>query len=76
MNIVSRDRTRAAAVFAHHMGQGPEVPGYGAKGWRQWLICGFCNSGWFVVLKDAPLDKPRHFPCSLADCKAILLAGR
>ena len=33
MTIVSQTRPRAAAIFAHHIGQGPEVEGYGAKGW-------------------------------------------
>jgi hypothetical protein len=77
MNIVSQVRPRAAAIFAHHIGQGPEVEGYGAKGWRQWIICSAsCNCGWFVVTKADPLATPMHFNCSLEQCKAILLAGR
>lgn len=74
--IVTQARERARAIFAHHVGVGPAVEGYGATAWRQWLICGVCNCGWFVVRKDDPLARPRHFPCSLADCKAWLREGR
>lgn len=75
-NVVSIARNRAAAIFAAHVGQGPAVPGYGATAWRQWLICSaFTSCGWFVVMKDEPLAKPRHYPCSLAQTKANLLAG-
>jgi hypothetical protein len=77
MKVLPTILDRARAIFAHHIGQGPEVEGYGAKGWRQWIICSAsCNYGWFVVSKNDPLATPRWFPCSLADCKAILLAGR
>jgi hypothetical protein len=66
-------RNRASAIFAHHIGAGPEVVGYSATAWRQWLICSAsCNYGWFVVSKQNPTAKPRHFNCSLATCKAWL----
>ena len=74
--VVTAARERARKVFAAHVGQGPEVPGYGATGWRQWLICGAsCNCGWFVVSKANPLATPRHYPCSLELVKAHLKAG-
>lgn len=73
--IQSNIRDRAAAIFAHHVGQGPKVQGYGATAWRQWLICSAsCNYGWFVVSKSDPFAKPFHYNCSLKDCKALLLA--
>jgi hypothetical protein len=74
MNPVIRERARA--IFAHHIGQGPELPGYGATAWRDWLICApSCNYGWFAVSKADPTARPGHFPCSLADTKALLKEG-
>jgi hypothetical protein len=77
MSLINFVRPKAEAIFAHHVGVGPGIEGYVATPWRDWLICNpSCNTGWFVVKKAKPLAKPRYFPCSLKDCKAILLAGR
>jgi hypothetical protein len=76
-SYISTVRDRARSIFAHHVGAGPEVPGYGAKGWRDWLICGAdSNCGWWVVSKSDPLATPRQFNCSLSDAKAVLLASK
>lgn len=76
-SVVSMSRVRARAIFAASVGAGPDVPGYGVTPWRDWLICApSCNSGYFVVRKDAPLAHPRYFPCALKDVKALLLLGR
>ena len=75
--VIESARDRARQVFAHHVGESATgFEGYIAKGWRQWLICSVsCNLGYFVVRKDDPLGKPELYNCSLADCKANLLAG-
>ena len=75
-SMIPAIRARASAIFAHHVGLGPAVEGYGATGWRDWLICSAsCNYGWFAVPKADPTTRPGHYNCSLADCKAFLKAG-
>jgi len=74
--MISVVRDRARAIFAHHVGLGAPVEGYGATAWRDWLICSAsCNYGWFAVPKADPTARPGHFPCSLADTKALLRGG-
>jgi hypothetical protein len=73
--VLQTRRELAQRVFAAHTGAGPAVEGYGASGWRQWLITGVGGT-WFAVPKADPTSKPRAFPCALADAKAILLSGR
>lgn len=75
-SLIAAERARAEAVFAHHLGNGPAVPGYGATSWRKWLICAAATNVYYVVPKADPTAKPKRYPnWPLASVKAALLEG-